>query len=210
MPKTTLAWNPDEYSPVRERVDAFRTRYPTGRIVTELVRQTRTRVTFKALVYRTVQELEPAATGWASEREGDGEINATWHIENAETSAVGRALALLGFHATRQRPGGAATRHDAPVVTPPGGPLHIVRGAAPEDAPRKDAPPLPRASREVEADALLDALLLLQAAEREGLPAERVRAIRRALTTRSVAPSTRLRAEVELRAWLRDRRPGTH
>jgi hypothetical protein len=193
MPKTTLAWNPDEYSPVRERVDAFRSAYPSGRIVTEMVRRTRARVTFRALVYRSVQEQEPAATGWASEREGDGEINQSSCLENAETSAVGRALANLGFHGTRARPGSVTPSGSESPAAPRESAIHVVR----------------ESTRDADADALLDALLLLEAAERTGLPAGRAGAIRRALTTRSVAPSTRTRAEVELRAWLRDRRKGT-
>ena len=202
MPKSTLAWNPDDYSPVRERVDAFRTRYPTGRIVTECVRQTRTRVTFRALVYRSLEEPEPAATGWASEREGDGDINQSWWLENAETSAVGRALAHLGFHASRQRPPGPATITTAPDTVTRASTLHVVRESIPHATSQV-------AQRDAEADALLDALLLLVTAERAGLPADRGRALRRMLTTRSVAPSTRLRAEAELRAWLRERRGNT-
>ena len=46
---------------------------------------------------------EPAATGWAAERVGDGEVNAVACLENTETSAIGRALANLGFLASRLR-----------------------------------------------------------------------------------------------------------
>ena len=49
-------------------------------------------------------DVQPAATGWASEREGDGEINRVACLENTETSAVGRALANLGFTASSRRP----------------------------------------------------------------------------------------------------------
>ena len=45
-----------------------------------------------------------AATGWASEREGDSDINSVACLENTETSAVGRALANLGFTASSKRP----------------------------------------------------------------------------------------------------------
>jgi len=55
-------------------------------------------------VYRDASESGPAATGWAAEREGDGDVNEVACLENTETSAVGRALANLGFTASRLRP----------------------------------------------------------------------------------------------------------
>ena len=75
MPKTPPDWNPADYATVRERVEELRAAFPTARIVTELVSRAEGRVTFCASIYRSREEAEPAATGWASEREGDGEIN---------------------------------------------------------------------------------------------------------------------------------------
>lgn len=91
------------YAPVAERVRAFYERHPDGRIVTELIRKTAREVVFRAAVYRSADEANPAATGWACEREGDGDVNAVACLENSETSAVGRALANLGFLAGRSR-----------------------------------------------------------------------------------------------------------
>jgi len=93
MPKSDLRLGDGEYSPVAERIRLFYDRHPTGRIVTHLVRHTDTDVTFRAEVFRTAGEREPAATGWAAERVGDGEVNAVACLENTETSAIGRALA---------------------------------------------------------------------------------------------------------------------
>lgn len=93
-----------EYAPVAERVRQFYERHPSGRIVTELVRKTAREVVFRAAVYRGPDDREPAATGWACEREGDGDVNTVACLENSETSAVGRALANLGFLAGRGRP----------------------------------------------------------------------------------------------------------
>lgn len=93
-----------EYAPVAERVRLFYERFPAGRIVTELVERSARDVVFRAAVYRTIDEREPAATGWACERQGDGDVNTTSCLENTETSAVGRALANLGFLAGRNRP----------------------------------------------------------------------------------------------------------
>ena len=103
MPKNNFDFDPDSYAPVAARVELFYERYPTGRILTELVQRTDQEIVFRAAVYRTADDREPAATGWAAERVGDGEINAVACLENTETSAIGRALANLGFLASRLR-----------------------------------------------------------------------------------------------------------
>src|SRR6185436_1150165 len=72
-------------------------------ILTELVERTEQEIVFRAAVYRAAEDREPAATGWAAERIGDGEVNAVACLENTETSAIGRALANLGFLASRLR-----------------------------------------------------------------------------------------------------------
>ena len=51
----------------------------------------------KASVYRSIEETEPSATGFAYEKEGSSFINKTSFIENCETSATGRAIANLGL-----------------------------------------------------------------------------------------------------------------
>jgi hypothetical protein len=105
MPKKTgLAFDPLSYAPVADRITLFYERHPSGRINTELVSRDDGTITFKALVYRELGDAFPAATGWASEREGDGDVNAVACLENAETSAIGRALANLGFTASTRRP----------------------------------------------------------------------------------------------------------
>jgi len=104
MPKSSYDFDPESYAPVAARVELFYEKYPAGRILTELVQHTDQQIVFRAAVYRTADDREPAATGWAAERVGDGEINAVACLENTETSAVGRALANLGFTASRLRP----------------------------------------------------------------------------------------------------------
>ncbi|HEX7979748.1 MAG TPA: hypothetical protein VF461_14170, partial [Gemmatimonadaceae bacterium] len=64
-----------DYALVADRITLFYERYPDGRIVTELHSRADREITFRALVFRTAADVLPAATGWASEREGDGEIN---------------------------------------------------------------------------------------------------------------------------------------
>ena len=104
MPKTDLSFNPNDYALVADRITLFYERYPNGRIIPRLHAVTDKAVIFEALVYRDRGEPEPAATGWAREFEGDGEINQVACLENTETSAIGRALANLGFAASKRRP----------------------------------------------------------------------------------------------------------
>jgi hypothetical protein len=104
MPKADLNLVSGPYAPVADRVALFYRSHPTGRIVTTLVSRADGAVTFRAAIYRSADDRRPSATGWALEREGDGDVNTFACLENTETSAVGRALANLGFQASSQRP----------------------------------------------------------------------------------------------------------
>lgn len=101
--KRDAQFDPDGYAPVADRIALFYERFPMGRVETHLVDRSDRGVVFRAAVYRDPGERRPAATGWAAEREGDGEVNTVACLENTETSAVGRALANLGFTASRHR-----------------------------------------------------------------------------------------------------------
>ena len=87
------------YAEVNERIKAFRMLYPEGTIATEMISNVDGVCIFKASVYSnsnpTVNSL--LGTGHAYEKEGSNFINATSYIENCETSAVGRALAMCGL-----------------------------------------------------------------------------------------------------------------
>src|SRR5437870_10412651 len=102
--KAGVDFDPARYAPVAERITQFYGTFPRGRIVTELVSRTELEVVFRASVYRDASDAHAAATGWAAERQGDGDINEVACLENTETSAIGRALANLGFLASRLRP----------------------------------------------------------------------------------------------------------
>lgn len=101
--KAGARFDRDDYAPVADRIALFYERYPMGRIITHLIERSERGVVFRASVFRSCDERRPAATGWATEREGDGEINTVACLENTETSAIGRALANLGFTASKQR-----------------------------------------------------------------------------------------------------------
>ena len=75
----------------------FNEEYTNGSITTELVSPTDSeQIVIKAIVRPDVAS-ERMFTGYAQEIVGDGYINKTSALENAETSAVGRALAMMGI-----------------------------------------------------------------------------------------------------------------
>ena len=86
-----------DYVEVNVRIEKFYEKYPNGRIITEILSWENGVVVMKASVYRDMNDEVPSATGHAYEKEGSTFINKTSALENCETSAVGRALAMLGF-----------------------------------------------------------------------------------------------------------------
>lgn len=88
-----------DYAMVPERVTAFRKLYPEGFIVTEIISNDGTTVLMKATAgyYREDGSQVILGTGLSQEVRGKGLVNTTSHIENCETSAVGRALGFMGL-----------------------------------------------------------------------------------------------------------------
>lgn len=84
-----------EYVTVAERVDLFRKVCPTWSIITRVDEQTDERVTVHAAIVS--EDGRTLATGHAEEYRAASSINRTSALENCETSAVGRALAFLGY-----------------------------------------------------------------------------------------------------------------
>ena len=83
-----------DYIPVNERIKEFWRRYPDGNIITEMVSNDDGVCVFKATTYT---DGAIRTTGYACEKESSSFINKTSYIENCETSAVGRALGILGI-----------------------------------------------------------------------------------------------------------------
>jgi hypothetical protein len=96
----------DAYAPVQERIGEFYRDFPYGCIQTRLVREDGPEVVFEARVYRTPEEVAAGVytSGWAREIEGKNPVNRTSHLENCESSAIGRALANLGYSKDATRP----------------------------------------------------------------------------------------------------------
>jgi hypothetical protein len=93
MKKINIQGKP--YIPVNERLMEFWKNNPAWSIRTELVEAPQGKVRFKACIYDENGNLR--ATGHGEEKENSTFINKSSHVENCETSAVGRALGVLGI-----------------------------------------------------------------------------------------------------------------
>ena len=87
----------NKYNTVNQRILAFRELYPNGSIQTEILSIADGVVLFKATAFD--DEGKVIATGHAQEKEDSTFINKTSYIENCETSAIGRALGIIGIGA---------------------------------------------------------------------------------------------------------------
>ncbi len=86
------------YVMVHDRVIKFHELYENGCIQTILVSSYESDiVVIKAKAIPDIDKSERYFTGYAQEIKGEGYINKTSALENAETSAIGRALGLLGI-----------------------------------------------------------------------------------------------------------------
>jgi hypothetical protein len=85
-----------QYQTAQERIDLFWLKYPNGRLYTELVSFTPDQVVFKAEVYANKDDVCPLAVDYAEERLGSSPVNKTSFVENCSTSAIARAISLLG------------------------------------------------------------------------------------------------------------------
>lgn len=93
-----------EYKTVAERVNEFRSKHGESySIETDIIKMDGVDCVIKA----TIRDLQgrAIATGLAHEVAGSTNINKTSHVENCETSAVGRALAAFGLAGTEYASG---------------------------------------------------------------------------------------------------------
>jgi hypothetical protein len=108
-------FNLNDYETVEERIRRFYKDNEGGRIITQNIttlqdRQVGTWVV-QAFVYLYEAAEQPKATGLAFEVDGQGMANKTSALENAETSAIGRALANAGYSGNKR-----ATREEMAKV----------------------------------------------------------------------------------------------
>jgi hypothetical protein len=90
-----MGFNLDDYEPVAARHARWLADHPNGRTITHMISAPGADI----CVIRAELWLEDIciATGYAEEVRGAGNVNRTSHVENCETSAVGRALANAGY-----------------------------------------------------------------------------------------------------------------
>ena len=88
-----------DYKTVAERLKEFHTDHKDCSIFTQIISNIDGEVVMKATIYPVSKEGQ-AFTGHASEKESSSMINKTSALENAETSAIGRALASAGYIGT--------------------------------------------------------------------------------------------------------------
>ena len=94
-------FNLDDYEPVEERIKRFYKDHDDGRITTDLLSDPNNMGTavVKAFIY--LGEVL-VSTGLAYEKNGEGYVNKTSHLENCETSAIGRALANFNYAGSKR------------------------------------------------------------------------------------------------------------
>jgi hypothetical protein len=110
-----------QYQTVALRVTIFRERYPEHSLITEILHRDDKCVVVQARIADTTGRV--IATGHSEEYRQSSTINKTSALENCETSAIGRALAGLGFggteFATADEVANAITgKPQAPVISP--------------------------------------------------------------------------------------------
>lgn len=120
-----------DYVQVNERITKFLEKYPEGSLQSEVLELTETRVVMRGIAYRTPDDPRPGIGTSALSIPGKTPYTRDSEIENAETSAWGRALAALGFEVKRAIASAEEVRAKA---TTPAGPLPVQPQAVP--APR--------------------------------------------------------------------------
>jgi hypothetical protein len=97
-------FNLEDYETVEERLVKFWKDHPDGRIDTKIIEASNTRFIVQAYIYRTEVDQHAWSSGLAEETISGRGVNATSALENAETSAIGRALASAGYATKGKRP----------------------------------------------------------------------------------------------------------
>lgn len=93
-----------DYEPVEDRLRRFWEENGQGRVSTELVYRDERQYVIRAEIYTDREDQRPVATGYAEELISSKGVNSTNALENAETSAIGRALANLNYAPKGSRP----------------------------------------------------------------------------------------------------------
>jgi hypothetical protein len=131
----------DDYEPVEVRLEKFWKDHPFGRIVTDLLEKTDGDYIVKAQIFRE-SETNVAATGIAHDSTAALPANMkSSALEVCETSAIGRALANLGYAPKGKRPSreemqkasGGSSDTERGAGKPPASPGDSGQGAVAKD-----------------------------------------------------------------------------
>ena len=99
-------FNLEDYETVEDRLKRFWAKFPDGAIQTDMLNnegdRERKQWIVQAWVYRHRDDIRAIGTGLAFEVDGGMGANQTSALENAETSAIGRALANCGFSGNKR------------------------------------------------------------------------------------------------------------
>lgn len=97
LKERAIKYNGKDYVQVKDRIEFFNSTYDNGSIRTEVIKDEGDIVQIKATVIPDMTNLDKYFNGHAEEIRGQGYVNKTSALENCETSAVGRALAMMGI-----------------------------------------------------------------------------------------------------------------
>lgn len=97
LKKKAISIKGKAYIQVKDRVEFFNEVYPNGRITTELISNEGEEVVVKATVVPDIKNIDRYFTGYSQANKNQGMINKLSAMENCETSAVGRALGMMGI-----------------------------------------------------------------------------------------------------------------
>lgn len=112
-----MTFNLDDYEPVATRLARWlEAAGGQPRVLTDMIHRGEGWCVFKAELWLDNTLI---STGWAEEHATERGVNSTSHVENCETSAVGRALANAGFAGSD--PAKRASREEMTKVQRAGG-----------------------------------------------------------------------------------------
>lgn len=92
-----MAFDLSSYEPVSDRITKFWTKYPNGRLHTEIVLINENEIVVKASAFTDREDAKPAAIDFAQETRNSSHINKNNFVENCSTSAIGRVLNTVGI-----------------------------------------------------------------------------------------------------------------
>lgn len=94
----TISIKGREYVQVNERIRAFNEEYPNGMIETKLLSALEAKHVFvEATIWPDIDKPARKFNARSQGVDGEGTVNKTACLENVETSAIGRALGLMGI-----------------------------------------------------------------------------------------------------------------